>query len=94
MSRFYGYEDKIDIKDPPTEDDNINSKKYTDTKLLKRSGTMSGDLDMNLYKLKNIPAAINRTDPISKLYMINYLNLHLHSPLAKTLIWEYFTKNA
>ena len=47
MSLFYGYEDKIDIK-----------------------------------------------DLISKLYMINYLNLHLHSPLAKTLIWEYFTRNA
>ena len=31
MSLFYGYEDKIDIKDPPTENDNINSKKYTDT---------------------------------------------------------------
>ena len=47
MSLFYRYENKIDIKDPPTEDDNISSKKYTDTKLLKCS-----NLDMSLYRLK------------------------------------------
>ena len=46
------YEHKIDIKDPPIEDDDISSKIYTDTKLSKSGRTMSGDLDMTLYKLK------------------------------------------
>ena len=70
MSLFYGYEeDKIEIKDTSTENRGIVGKKYADTKLSKSGETMSGDLDTNLHKLKIIPAAINYTDPISKLYM-------------------------
>ena len=34
-----------------------------------------------------MPVAINNTDPISRLYMINYPNCSF----VETLIWEYFT---
>ena len=85
MSLFYRYENKIDIKDPPTEDDNISSKKYTDTKLLKCS-----NLDMSLYRLKKHTSSYQYWLN-SKLYLIKYLNSHLNSSLTKTLICEYFT---
>ena len=52
MSLFYRYEGKMDIKDPPIEGDDLVCKKCTDTKLSKSGRMMSGDLDMNLYKLK------------------------------------------
>ena len=46
-SLFYGYEeDKVEIKDPPTENYDIDIKKYTHTKLALSGRTMTGDINM------------------------------------------------
>lgn len=67
MSLFCGYEeDKVEIKDPPTENDDVSSKKYADTKLALSGGTMTEDIDMNSNSLTGIPTPANNSNAISK----------------------------
>ena len=59
MSLFYDYEDEVknDIEELETD---------MEGKLSLSGGKMKGDINMSLWRIKNIPTPINDYDPISK----------------------------
>lgn len=65
----------------------ISLENSTNTKLLKSGDIMSGDLDLNSHKLRNI------TDP-TRLYIQNHMNSKIINNLAETLLWKYYTRHA
>ena len=93
MSLFYGYEDKTKnyIEDP---------KKDVEEKLSISGGKMKGDINMSLWRIKNIPAPIYDDDAISKAvlgqtYLSKYVKISENRVnVSETLFWEYYTKIA
>ena len=59
---------------------------------------MEGDINMSLWRIKNIPAPIYDYDPISKAvleqtYLVDYKKIvDYRKSLSETLMWEYCKK--
>ena len=89
MSLFYGYVDEID---------ELKTSVYK--KLSLSGGKMKGDIDMSLWRIKNIPAPIYDYDAISKAvleqtYLVDYKKIvYYRKSLSETMMWEYYTKYA
>ena len=69
-----------------------------DKKLSLSGGKMEGDIDMSLWRIKNIPAPIFDYYAISKAvleqtYLVDYKKIvDYRKSLSETLMWEYYTK--
>ena len=57
------------VNDPPTENDDISSKKYTDTKLVSSGWKMTGHININFYNFKNVAALYDVYGGISKMVL-------------------------
>ena len=93
MSLYYGYEDK-------TKNDIDDLKNEVDERLSLSGGKMKGDINMSLWRIKNVPAPIYDYDAISKTvleqtYYSKCVKISdYRANLSETLFWEYHTKNA
>ena len=93
MSLFYGYKDK-------TKNEIDELKSDVDEKLSLSGGKMKGDMNMSLWRIKNIPAPTYDYDAISKAvleqtYFSKCLKISDYRVnLSETLFWEYYTKYA
>ena len=70
MSLYYGYEDN-------TKKEIDELKTSVDKKLSLSGGKMEGDINMSLWRIKNIPAPVNDYNAISKAvlqqtYLVDY----------------------
>ena len=89
MSFFYGCQNNID-----------ELKSDVNKKLSLSGGKMSGDIDMSLWRIKNIPALIFDYDVISKavleqIYFSKCVKISNYKVnLSETLFWEYYKKYA
>ena len=76
----------------------VELKTSVDKKLFLSGGKMEGDIDMSLWRIKNIPAPIYDYDAISKAvleqtYLVDYKKvLDYRKSLSETLMWEYYKK--
>ena len=91
MSLFYGYEDK-------TKNEIDELKTSVDKKLSLSGGKMESDINMSLWRIKNVPAPIYDYDVISKAvleqtYLVEYKKIvDYRKSLSETLMWEYYKK--
>ena len=93
MSLYYGYEDK-------TKNDIDELKSDVEEKLSLSGGKMKGDINMSLWRIKNIPTPLYDYDAISKAVLeqtyhskcVKISNYRIN--LSETLFWEYYTKYA
>ena len=70
--------------------DRTNKKYLVGNYMTLSGGRINGDVSMRFNRITNLGAAVDDTDPVSKIYMNSFINTNL----IETVVQEYFEKAA